>query len=1057
MIHNNMISKLRYAASSFALAVLLAWTGSPETAAQSGAREKSVGVSVTIIDGNGNPIPSAELSVGEGQYHHTADKDGAVSFSASPRDLVTISKDGYSSVTVLVEALADSETVTLNEDLLYASEKDIVPLPYMEMLQRYSVGSTIVIQGEELEKYSSTDIRNALTAIAPGVEVTENFGDPGVTPLENANRYGSAWAVTPTARGRRMVYMVDDIPVHINETPLDPQQIESITIVRDVLEKTLYGPSGAEGIVYIKTKRGRSNDRYLNVFVEGGVNMPDKMPEYVGGADYARLNNVARSNSGMTPLYTADDVAAYSKKDPYDLFHPNVDFRDMMLKDAMWYTRAGVQSGGGNDVVKYYAYLGYSGEDDIYKIGPAADYNRININANLDIKLHKYITAKFGLISSMGIRRSSNYGYDSNYSSDDESSNSTLGVTEFPDIISDINTIPAISFPIYASNDPSLESPWYAVTSQYTQNPIANITENGSYTETIRKGLINVGIDLDLSFLTKGLKSYTYGAFDATNLVRLGTAEDYAAYILTPQLQDGEMVMVPQMSGSHSVKTMSNKAKLLDYFSNRLYFVEKISYDRTFGKHRVNAGADYMITKRSQKWITEHRREMNFGFNAGYVYDDRYIVQTAMNWHGTYSLLNNTWAYSPSVGLGWIMSEESWLKDVDNLDFLKIRAQGGILHYDSATSANRDRDNYSWNNSGSKFGPYQQNQWFGSTQSENINRTYISMLGNPNLRMEQRKEFIAGIDGLAFDRRFSFSANYYNILSDGPITELANVIPLVAGISSGALWMNYNKTRYQGYEVSLGWSDKAGDFSYAVNGWAAGQFSKVLRVDEMNYKQAYRSKVGYSSSAIWGLRYIGQFQSDAETLEVPQLFDESLVAGDLKYEDMNGDGFVDDNDVCVIGDSSPKLIYGITVNLKYRDFDLFLAGTGRAFYDIALTNGYFWNGWSDGNYSRYTLDNVNNPSHPRLTYNKVENNYKTSSYWLTDGGFFKLQTVELGYELPVHRLNIARGIRGLRVYLRGNNLLTLTDVKYVDPEATNSGISNYPLMRTFVAGIKVTF
>lgn len=140
------------------------------------------------------------------------------------------------------------------------------------------------------------------------------------------------------------MYMVDDIPVQIDETPLDPQQIESITIVRDVLEKSLYGPSAANGIVYIRTKRGRYNDRYLTVDVEGGVNTVDRMPEYVSGADYARLNNIARNNSGLEMLYSRDDVAAYAKNDPYDMWHPSVDFRDMMLKNTMYYTKANVSS-----------------------------------------------------------------------------------------------------------------------------------------------------------------------------------------------------------------------------------------------------------------------------------------------------------------------------------------------------------------------------------------------------------------------------------------------------------------------------------------------------------------------------------------------------------------------------------------------------------------------------------------------------------------------------------------------------------------------------------------
>ena len=1056
MKHDTIMNMIRPAAV-FALCVsFLLAAGAPDAAAQSKKADKSTHITVTVVDENGEGIPNAEISAGEGASKSVTDAYGQVSFTADIRDLVTVRKDGYTTVTALVEALGESSTVTLQKDLFLAGASDLMPLPYTEMLKRYSVGTTIVIKGEELEHYSSTDLRNALTAIAPGVEVTENFGDPGVNTLENANRYGAAWAVTPTARGRRMIYMVDNVPVHLAETPLDPQQIESITIVRDVMEKTLYGPSGAEGIVYIKTKQGKFNDRYLNVFYEGGVNMVDRMPEYVDGSTYARLNNVARNNSGLTPLYTEEDVNAYKAADPYSLTHPNVNFREMMLRKVAPYHKAGVQSGGGNDVVRYFTYLGYAGEGDLYKIGPVSDYNRVNVNANLDVKLNRFITARFGLVSTMGIRRSNNYGYSANYSSESEDENTTLGVTEFPEILGDINGIPAISFPIYANNDPELESPWYAVSSLYTQNPVANILNNGFYTETIRKGLMNLGLDIDLGFITPGLKSWSYGSFDATNLVRLGTAEDYAAYLLSPTVVDGETVMTPVQSSSHSVKTMSNKTKLLDYFSNRLYFVQKFNYDRTFGKHKVTAGADYMITKRSQKFITEHRREMNFGTNFGYVYDDRFIAQAALNVHGTYSLLS-CWAFSPSFGLGWIISSEDWMKGATNIDFLKLRAEAGLLHYDSATSAHRDVDNYTWNNGGAKFGPYKNNQWFGNTTSENINRTYVSMLGNPNLRMERRHEFSAGLDMVAFNKRFNLSATAYGIFSDGPITQLANVLPLVAGISSGALWMNYNETLNTGAELTLGWKDKVGDFSYAINGWGTTSFSKVLRVDELNYSVPYRSQVGYPSTAIWGLRCLGTFATDEETTVIPQLYDETLHASDLKYQDMNGDGFIDDNDICMIGDRAPKLIYGLTLNLKYKDVDLFVAGTGRAFNDVTLTNSYFWNGWGDGNYSKYTLDNLGKSGAPKLCYNKVSNNYLTSTYWVEKGGFFKLQTVELGYELPCAKLNIARSVRGLRLYVRGNNLLTVSKIKDVDPESMSSGLTNYPLMKTFVGGIKVTF
>ena len=190
---------------------------------------------------------------------------------------------------------------------------------------------------------------------------------------------------------------------------------------------------------------------------------------------------------------------------------------------------------------------------------------------------------------------------------------------------------------------------------------------------------------------------------------------------------------------------------------------------------------------------------------------------------------------------------------------------------------------------------------------------------------------------------------------------------------------------------------------------------------------------------------------------VPQLFDDALKAGDFKYQDMNGDGYVDSSDACVIGDSSPRLVGALNANLSWKDIDLSFTGTFRAFYDVQLTNSWFWNGWGDSNYSDYTLRHINDPAAPRLTYNKVNNNFQMSDRWLADGTYFKIQSVELGYNVPVKLLRIDSVVRGFRVYARGNNLLTVSGIRDVDPEALSSGLTNYPLMRTFVGGLKLTF
>lgn len=1014
--------------------------------AQKNASAEQVGIRFTVVDNSGTPLPGAEVSIGEGLGRYITDADGRVSVNCAMSDVVRVEMPGYKGVSIRANVLVDSDSVVLTPDIIFAGDADDITLPYTSLKKRYSLGSTMTISGEELARYSSADIRNALTGVLPGVEVRENYGQVGVSPLEHIGQYGAATAISVTARGRQLMYVVDDVPVQINEVPLDPEQILSVTIIRDGLEKTMYGPTAADGIVFIRTKNGAHNDRYLNVSFEKGVNLVDRMPRFTNAAQYAQLNNLARYNSGLNPLYTAEDIMAYKKKDPYDYFHPAVDFRSMMLRNTMNYTRAGVSSGGGNDIVKYYAYLGYVGQDDIYKMGPKAAYHNVNINGNLEVKLNKFIRASFGIVSSIGIRQSNNYGYGTD-----------PNVFELPEILGHITTIPQLAFPVYADNSEKLESPWYAVSTQYTQNPIANILENGSYTETIRNALFNLRLEIDLDVITKGLKSTTYAAYGSTNLVRLGTSEDYAAYLITSGLdEEGKTVVVPVQSSSHSVKEMANKTNLLDYYSNRFYLVQKVDYARVFGEHDLKLSADYMITQRNQKFITEHRREMNAGFNATYAFKGRYLAQAALNGHGTYSLLK-AWSFSPSLGLGWIISDEPFMKSARQIDFLKLRVQGSWLSYDSRTSANRDVDNYTWNNGGQKFGPYSTNQWFGSTTGANVDRTYLSMLGNPDLQLERRAELSAGVDVTAFSKRLDVSLTGYIQRQSGIITQMQNAVPLTAGISTGSYYLNYDTNLNKGVELSVSWKDRVGDFDYKIGGWIASHASTILKTDALNYAEDYRSRVGKSATAIWGLKYLGQFASDDETTQVPQLFDDALKAGDFRYQDMNGDGYVDSSDACVIGDSAPKLVGALNLRLGWKGIDLTVSGTFRAFYDAQLSNAYFWNGWGDSNYSYYTLKHINDPVAPRLTYNKVNNNFQMSGRWLQDGSFFKFQSIELGYEIPVKALKIDRVVRGFRVYARANNLLTLSGIQDVDPEALSSGITNYPLMRTVIGGLKITF
>jgi hypothetical protein len=336
-----------------------------------------------------------------------------------------------------------------------------------------------------------------------------------------------------------------------------------------------------------------------------------------------------------------------------------------------------------------------------------------------------------------------------------------------------------------------------------------------------------------------------------------------------------------------------------------------------------------------------------------------------------------------------------------------------------------------------------------------VYRVSPNRTGNPTITWEKRKEFSAGIDGLFFDEKLALELTYYNNVRDGVISQVSSSVPNIAGVSGALPRFNFNKYRYSGLEFGLQYTGKVHKFEYSIGGNGAFQKSKIEKYDEPQYRNAYQIREGSATDLIFGQTYIGKFATDAEALVVPQLYDQTLHAGDLKYKDNNGDGYIDDSDASPIGHGVPKLFYSVNIKLDYKGFELYMMGTGRAFYDMMLSNQYYWNGWGDNTYSAFVRDNIGG-AYPRLTYNKVNNNFVGSNFWLVKAGFFKIQNIELSYTLPANSLKIV-GARGTKFFVRGANLLTISKIKDVDPESINSGVETYPLFKTYSAGIKLTF
>ncbi len=1064
MRFNNILSqKIRYA-GLLVLLVMLAWPVTGQVQRERKAARQLFDVVLKVVDESGAPIPGASVVVGEGITHAVTDANGSVSFKGYPEDVVTINAFQYDKKVSNVIDIVNSGTITLLEGKIDMTSDDVVQLPFKSTYKRNLTGPELVVPGSWFSHYPTTDIRNSLTGISSMYDIRERDGSPGMSPLEGLQQYsGLSNSYGSTDKFSGMPYVIiDDLPAELQEYIIGPNEIESATLLKGILSTAMYGPSATGGVMYLKTRTGVPNERMLHVDVEMGTSIVDRFPEYVKGDVYATLQNQARLASDLPSIYSPAAIAAYRVNDGYDLQYPNTDFRDMMLDNQMELRKVNVSSSGGNDIVQYFSYLGYAGEGDIINMGAKSDYNRITARQSVNVKINDFLSAKFGFYGNLTFRRSPNYGYDSDYSSEG-TGNATLGLLELPAILNDLRNVPSIAYPIWAYYDESTDppTPWYGVSAIYTDNLIGNILDQGFYTDKGRTGVSNLKLTWDAGNLIEGLKSETYLGFNIHNSVRIGKSNDYLAYTVDVTPTDTTLT---RYSG-HNLSKMADLYKLMDYYFQRFMFYERVSWEKSFDNSDIQASAMYHQTLSYINGIEEPQRQRSILGTLFYNLNDKYQLQGVLNYAGNSSFAKDyrnllNWA----VGGAWIITDEDFMPEIGFVNYLKLRAQGGIVGNETYFPNLYDVDRWSGTSTTSTtrpygFGPYSSSQWFGGGTESAVQRSYLSRTGNPALTWEKRREINAGIDAVMFDEKLTLGLTYYNWLVDGSISQVTANMPYLAGYQGARPYQNYNQTMYNALGADLQFNHKVGDVMLNIGANATTVKGIRVKYDEPQYRNDYQFRTDKVSDAIFGYTYLGKFASDNEAQggnNTPlQLFDEKLYAGDLKYDDLNDDGFVDESDQSMIGHSSPRLYYGVNVSLKYKNFDLFILGAGRAFYDIALTNEYYWNGWGDNNYSQFVADNIGG-DYPRLTYNKVNNNFLTSDYWLRKGGYFKIQNVELAYTIPAKMLQFMSG-RAVRLYVRGANLLTLSGIKDVDPESIDSGVTVYPLFRTFSGGIKLNF
>jgi hypothetical protein len=526
----------------------------------------------------------------------------------------------------------------------------------------------------------------------------------------------------------------------------------------------MYGPAATGGVLYITTKQGVRNERMLHVDIENGVSVVDRMPGYVSGADYARFQNEARVNDGLPGIYTSAAIDGYANNNGYDLQYPSADYANLMLDKTMEFRRVNLSSSGGNDIVQYNSYLGYAGEGDIVDLGSKSDYNRITTRQNVNVKINDQLTAMFGFYGNLTFRRSPNYGYDPQYTSEN-TDNETLSITELPSILNDIHSTPAVAYPIWAYLDDTSDppTPWYGVSALFNNNLIGNVVDQGFYTDRGRTGASNLTLIYDADRFIKGLKSTTSFGFNIHNTVRVGKTNDYLAYTVNPTT-----LALTKFAG-HSLIKQADLYKLMDYYFQRYAFYEELSYDRSFGSSNLQSTLTYNQVLTFINGVEEPQRQRNTVWSMMYSIKDKYSFQGVLNYAGNSSfdkdyrnILN--WA----VGGNYVISDESFMSNIKFLNYLKLRAQGGVagnetnfqnLYYvDRWTSTSSTSATTNWGFGALSSSP----TWFGTTTEAAVTRSYLSRTGNPVLTWEKRKEINAGFDAVLFDNKVTLDMTLFH-------------------------------------------------------------------------------------------------------------------------------------------------------------------------------------------------------------------------------------------------------------------------------------------------------
>ncbi|MFX1705573.1 SusC/RagA family TonB-linked outer membrane protein [Chitinophaga sp. CC14] len=831
-----------------------------------------------------------------------------------------------------------------------------------------------------------------------------------------------------------------------------PTEIEQISFLKGVNAVALYGSRAAKGVVYITTKRGKPGNQRIDIRANAGVNVPKAYPHYLGSAEYMTLYNEARRNDGLAELYSPETIYNYAAgKNPYR--YPNVDYySDKYLKNAFGRYDVTAEISGGNDKARYYTNIGYQTNGSLLNFGEAVNNgksDRLNLRGNVDVNLNQYISCNVDAAAIFYTGR----GVNTNY----WESAATLRPHRFAPLIplDMIETTDEASNVFVKNSNHIIDGKYLLGGTQLDQtNPFAAIYAGGNNRYISRQFQFNTGVNADLRNLLKGLSFRSTFAVDYNTSYNLAFNNTYAVYAPTWNNYSGvDLISSLTQYGQDATSGVQNVSN--SWYRQTIAASGQFNYVNTIGnRHHLSAVLLVNGFQQSESAVYHRVSNANLGLQLGYNLSRTYYIDfSGAVVHSAKLPEGNRTAFSPTVSLGWRLSNEPFMRGVRGVDDLRLTASAGVLHTDL------DIDNYYLYQ-----GVYTNTQgsWFGWKDGTGVQATESRRGANPDMRFPKREEISIGLEGSFFHNLIKLDGNFFLNKITGNIIQPNVLFPsyFTTGwpVSSFIPYINYNDDKRMGVDFNLSLNKKLSAINYSIG--LVGTYYKTTATKRAEtYEDNYQYRQGKPLDAIWGLQHQGFFQDADDIKNSPSQTFGQVKPGDIKYKDQNGDGVIDTRDEVYLGRggwAGSPLTLGINVSVRWKQFSFFALGQGR-FGSYGMKNtSWFWvdgeDKYSEVVRDRWTPETAGSAKYPRLTTFNSDNNFRNSDFWLYKANRIDLAKVQISYDMS-DLIGNKKIVKEMGVYVSGFNLLTLS----AERKLMEMNIGSAPQTRLYNLGVKAMF